>query len=75
MSLTQVLGYPTLFPVLMEDALQANCMTIMWIQTGLSISNLQIIQFDLNPGKGKQKVLKNIAIIILNNFTRTVMIQ
>ena len=75
MSLTQVLGYPTLLPVLMEDALQANCMTIMWIQTGLSISNLQIIQFDLNPGKGKQKVLKNIAIIILNNFTRTVMIQ
>ena len=73
--LTQVLGYPTLLPVLMEDALQANCMTIMWIQTGLSISNFQIIQFDLNPGKGKQKVLKNIAIIILNNFTRTVMIQ
>ena len=27
--LTQVLGYPTLLPVLMEDALQANCMTIM----------------------------------------------
>ena len=64
-SLTQVLGYPTLFPVLMEDALQANCMTIMWIQTGLSISNFQIIQFDLNPGKGKQKVLNNFASLSL----------